>query len=38
MHRIVRKEQLSAEVFRLTVEAPLIAGERRPGQFITKFR
>ena len=34
MNRIVRKRQLSDEVFRLEVEAPLIAEERRPGQFI----
>ncbi|MEI7900952.1 MAG: sulfide/dihydroorotate dehydrogenase-like FAD/NAD-binding protein [bacterium] len=34
MNRIVKKTQLSAEVFRLEVEAPLIAHERKPGQFI----
>ena len=34
MNRIVKKTQLSDEVFRLEVEAPLIARERRPGQFI----
>jgi ferredoxin--NADP+ reductase len=34
MNRIVRKQQLSDEVFRLEVEAPLIAEERKPGQFI----
>ncbi|MDZ7316008.1 MAG: sulfide/dihydroorotate dehydrogenase-like FAD/NAD-binding protein [candidate division KSB1 bacterium] len=34
MHRIIAKEQLSDEVFRFVVEAPLIARERRPGQFV----
>jgi len=34
MNRIVRKQQLSDEVFRIEVEAPLIAEERKPGQFI----
>ena len=34
MNRIVGKTQLSAEVFRMVVEAPLIARERKPGQFI----
>ncbi len=34
MHRILEKMQLSTEVFRMTVEAPLIAAERKPGQFI----
>jgi ferredoxin--NADP+ reductase len=34
MNRIVGKSQLSEEVFRIEVEAPLIAGERKPGQFI----
>ena len=34
MNKIVNKTQLSAEVFRLEVEAPLIARERKPGQFI----
>jgi ferredoxin--NADP+ reductase len=34
MHRILEKKQLSADVFRMTVEAPLIAAERKPGQFI----
>lgn len=34
MNRIVEKEHLSADVFRMRVEAPLIATERRPGQFI----
>ena len=34
MSRILRKQQLSGEVFRFEVEAPHIAEERRPGQFI----
>jgi ferredoxin/flavodoxin---NADP+ reductase len=34
MNRIVKKQQLSEEVFRMEVEAPLIAQERKPGQFI----
>lgn len=34
MHRIVKKTHLSADVFRMEIEAPLIAHERKPGQFI----
>jgi ferredoxin/flavodoxin---NADP+ reductase len=34
MNRIIAKEQLSQDVYRLRVEAPLIAEERQPGQFI----
>ncbi|MDD5482470.1 MAG: sulfide/dihydroorotate dehydrogenase-like FAD/NAD-binding protein [Kiritimatiellae bacterium] len=34
MHRIISKKQLSADVFMMRIEAPLIASERRPGQFI----
>lgn len=34
MFRIVRKEKLSAEVFRFTLEAPMIARERKAGQFV----
>ena len=34
MNRIISKRQLSAEVFELEVEAPLIARERRAGQFV----
>lgn len=34
MHRIVRREQLSADVFMMRIEAPLIAQERQPGQFV----
>ena len=34
MHRIIARQQLSAEVFLIQVEAPLIAAERKPGQFI----
>ncbi len=33
-NRILQKEQLSETVFRLRVRAPLIAEERKPGQFI----
>ena len=32
MNKIVMKRQLSAEVFELEVEAPLIAKERKAGQ------
>jgi ferredoxin--NADP+ reductase len=34
MNKILAKKQLSAEVFEMTVEAPLIARSRRAGQFI----
>jgi ferredoxin--NADP+ reductase len=34
MYRIVSKQQLSQEVYRIVVEAPLIAAARRPGQFL----
>ena len=34
MNKIVMKKQLSAEVFELEVEAPLIAKERKAGQFV----
>ncbi len=34
MNKIVSKEQLSDMVFRMRVESPLIAEERKPGQFI----
>lgn len=34
MNRITKKIQLSENVFRLEVEAPMIAQERKPGQFI----
>ena len=34
MNKILKKNQLSAEVFRMEIEAPLIARERKPGQFI----
>ena len=34
MYKIVRKEQLSETVFRLEVEASLIAEARNPGQFV----
>ncbi len=34
MNKIVEKRQLAEEVFLIRVEAPLIAEERRPGQFV----
>ena len=34
MYRIVRKEQFSQDVFMFEVEAPMIARERRAGQFV----
>lgn len=34
MNRILKKQKLSEEVFLMRIEAPLIASERRPGQFI----
>jgi len=34
MNRILSKKQLSADVYEMTVEAPLIAKARRAGQFI----
>ncbi len=34
MNKIVKKKQLSAEVFEIEVEAPLIAQNRKAGQFI----
>lgn len=34
MNRILDKQQLSDDVFCLRVEAPLIASERQPGQFV----
>ncbi|MGN0867364.1 MAG: sulfide/dihydroorotate dehydrogenase-like FAD/NAD-binding protein [Oligosphaeraceae bacterium] len=34
MHKILRKQRLSENVFLMEVEAPLIARERRAGQFI----
>lgn len=34
MNKILKKTQLSAEVFEMEVEAPLIARERKAGQFI----
>ena len=34
MNTIVEKTQLSDEVYRLKVKAPLIAEERKPGQFV----
>ena len=34
MNRIISRKQLSAEVFRMEIEAPLIARERKAGQFV----
>ncbi|MBQ8570088.1 MAG: sulfide/dihydroorotate dehydrogenase-like FAD/NAD-binding protein [Kiritimatiellae bacterium] len=34
MYKIVKKLQLSENVFRMDIEAPLIAAERKAGQFI----
>ncbi|MDR2101308.1 MAG: sulfide/dihydroorotate dehydrogenase-like FAD/NAD-binding protein [Treponema sp.] len=34
MHKIISKKQLSADVYEMTVEAPLIARSRRAGQFL----
>ena len=34
MYRILKKEKLSKEVFRFTIEAPMIARERKAGQFV----
>jgi ferredoxin--NADP+ reductase len=34
LNKIIAKEQLSAEVFQITVEAPLIAKARKAGQFL----
>ena len=34
MNKIISKQQLSENVFRMEVEAPLIARERKPGQFV----
>ncbi len=34
MHRIVSKQQLSPTIARLTIEAPLVANKRKPGNFV----
>jgi ferredoxin--NADP+ reductase len=34
MNRIIKKTRLSEEVYRMWIEAPLIAEARKPGQFI----
>ena len=34
MYKILKKEKLSPEVFRFTLSAPLIAKERKAGQFV----
>jgi len=34
MYKIIAKNQLSENVFKMHIEAPLIAEERKPGQFV----
>ncbi|MDD2600199.1 MAG: sulfide/dihydroorotate dehydrogenase-like FAD/NAD-binding protein [Kiritimatiellae bacterium] len=34
MNKIIKKERLADEVYRMWIESPLIANERKPGQFI----
>ncbi len=34
MNKVLEKKQLSADVFRMKIEAPLIAEERKAGQFL----
>lgn len=34
MYKIIKKEQLSQEVFLMEIEAPMIARERKAGQFV----
>jgi ferredoxin--NADP+ reductase len=34
MNRIIEREELSEDVYRMRIEAPLIASERKPGQFV----
>ncbi|MFA7173270.1 MAG: sulfide/dihydroorotate dehydrogenase-like FAD/NAD-binding protein [Kiritimatiellia bacterium] len=34
MNKIIKKERLADEVYRMQIESPLIANERKPGQFI----
>ncbi|MCE5257394.1 MAG: sulfide/dihydroorotate dehydrogenase-like FAD/NAD-binding protein [Spirochaetaceae bacterium] len=34
MHRILKKTRLSEEVYRMDIEAPLVARERKAGQFV----
>lgn len=34
MNKIIEKKQLSSDVFQMKVHAPLIAEERKPGQFV----
>jgi ferredoxin--NADP+ reductase len=34
LNKIISKKQLSADVFMMRLEAPLIASERQPGQFV----
>lgn len=34
MHKVLRKERLASTVYLIEVEAPLVAGRNKPGQFI----
>ena len=34
MNKIIKRTQLSEEVFQLRIEAPLVANQRKPGQFV----
>jgi ferredoxin--NADP+ reductase len=34
MNKIIKKNQLAANVYQFVIESPLIANERRPGQFV----
>jgi len=34
MNKILEKRQLSAQVFRMKIEAPLVSRERKAGQFV----
>lgn len=34
MNKIIEKERLADQVYRMRIESPLIANERKPGQFI----
>lgn len=34
MYKILSKEKLALNIFRMEIEAPFIAGKRRPGQFV----
>jgi ferredoxin--NADP+ reductase len=34
MNKIIKKQKLAEEVYRMIIQAPLIAEERKPGQFV----